>query len=146
MDYYCNGVPIILFPAASSNTLHKITGSLFNKHIRFWATRFNRKCTSWILGHWIPPNFRANRLYKNKERRSPYFRLKCVAQKRLCVSFPMTWLSQYHYNLHRERHLQSRLPQMMENVRFSRKSTDHKLWKLILEDETVVKQLTTDNL
>ena len=35
---------------------------------------------------------------------------------------------------------------MMENVRFSRKSTDHKLWKLILEDETGVKQLTTDNL
>ena len=71
------------------------------KQQRFWATYFNRKWTVFILGQRFSrfcQNFRANCLYKSKETwqkekmwypqgtlndKRPYFRLKCVALKRL---------------------------------------------------------------
>ena len=71
------------------------------KQQRFWATYFNRKWTVFILGQRFSrfcQNFPANCLYKSKETwqkekmwypqgtlndKRPYFRLKCVALKRL---------------------------------------------------------------
>lgn len=93
--YEYNSSLVFLHEVLVFSTIKKL------KQQRFWATYFNRRWTFFLLGQRFSrfcQNFRANCLYKSKETwqkekmwypqgtlndKRPYFRLKCVALKRL---------------------------------------------------------------